>query len=315
MSRLNRIFDVFSRRSKASFLPTHNIPNTFRDRIFLWCRDIFSANWNGGMFKPTFLGEIHRFLQYRHGKAQLVDNPVRLSPEEDAIAYLSKCSGEEFFDFLEYIFRVDCLKDVHRPKSQLVEEINELLRIDRLPYYVTDFVTHTVTEVEKHPFAGDLEHNFPETPSYPKLIMRENEILHDQAIKPVLQLLQRPEYSSANSELLEALEDYRKGELRDCLTKCGSAFESVCKILCDRKGWNYNPTDTANTLIKIILDNTDLDSYFQTVLIIIATLRNKLSSSHGAGPTKRDVHRYHARYSINATASAILLIVEAAGDQ
>src|SRR5207247_6277666 len=65
-------------------------------------------------------------------------------------------------------------------------------------------------------------------------------------------------------------------DIGDCLTKCGSAFESVLKVICTRKGWNYKQTDTAKTLLDIILPHTNLDSYFGQVLIIVATLRNRL---------------------------------------
>lgn len=319
MSWLTRIFEVFSRRNKVSSVHTHNIPNTFRNRVLLWCKEVFSnsrSEYGTGDYTSTFWAQIHRFLQYRHGNFRLSD--TRHSPAstaEDAITYLVDCPGEEFIDFLEYIFRVDCFFHVALPENQLVEELNDLLRIDDLPYYVTDFAKETVKEVVNHPPFGVREATVVKTLSYPKVIMRENELVHDQAIKPVLELLQRPEFSSVNSEFQEALEDYRKGKFGDCLTKCGSAFESVMKILCERKGWPYNQTDTASTLIKTILGNTQLESYFESVLIIVATLRNKLSKSHGAGPTQRNVPRHLARYSINATASAILLIVEEAGEQ
>jgi hypothetical protein len=130
-----------------------------------------------------------------------------------------------------------------------------------------------------------------------------------------LELLQHPKYSSVNSEFLEALEDYRKGDLGDCLVKCSSAFESVLKILCNRKGWRYNHTDTASMLIKTLLANTRLESYFEPVFMIVGTLRNRLSKAHGAGTAQRNVPRHVARYAINSTASAILLIIEEAGEQ
>jgi hypothetical protein len=101
---------------------------------------------------------------------------------------------------------------------------------------------------------------------------------------PALMLLQRPAFKTANLEYLEALEDYRKGDFGDCLTKCGSSFESVLKIICERKKWAYRQTDTASSLVKTVLDNTSLDNYFEPVLMIVATLRNRLSKSHGAGP-------------------------------
>ena len=62
-------------------------------------------------------------------------------------------------------------------------------------------------------------------------------------------------------------------------------------------------------MIKNILPRTNLDSYFQDPLILIATIRNRLGKSHGAGMQQKTVPRHVASYVINATASAILLLV------
>ena len=90
--------------------------------------------------------------------------------------------------------------------------------------------------------------------------VKESETLHKSAINPALQLLAQPHFAGANTEFLGALEDYRKGDIGDCLVKCGSAFESVLKVICDRKGWPYNQTDTASTLVKTVIANTSLSS-------------------------------------------------------
>jgi len=319
MSIFSRIFDVFSRRAESSSDSRYDIPATFRNRVLLWCNEVFSNSRSAyGKYDhtSTFWEEIHRFLQYRHGLIQLSSSRYpTASPTEDALIFLAGCPGEAFLDFLEYIFRVDCLFHIGLPEPQLVEELNSLLRTDNLPYHVTDFVKETVREVvNQHPFAGR-EMTVVKTVAYPKVIMRESEVMHVQAIDPALKLLQRPEFKSANIEFLEALEDYRKDDFGDCLTKCGSAFESVMKILCARKGWPYSQTDPASTLVKTVLGNTSLDSYFESTLMIIATLRNRLSKAHGAGTGSRNIPRHLARYALNATASAILLLMEEAGEQ
>src|SRR5204862_6479752 len=119
--------------------------------------------------------------------------------------------------------------------------------------------------------------------AYPQIIDRGSHVTHVFTIEPALNLLKRPEFAAANAEFLEALTDYRKGDYGDCLTKCGSAFESVLKVICARKGWSYKQTDTAKTLINIVLSHTSLDTYFEPLLMVVSTLRNKLSTAHGAG--------------------------------
>ena len=317
MSRFSRIFDVFSRRAESPSGSRHDISETFRNRTLLWCSEVFSNSrsaYGKNNYSSDFWEEIHRFLQYRLGRIQLSNSHhPPTSPVKEAITYLAGCPGETFLDFLEYVFRVDCLCHIGLPEAQLVEELNSLLRTDNLPYHMTDFVKETVREVvNEHPFAGQ-EMTVIKTVAYPKVIMKDSEVMHVQAIDPALQLLQRPEFRSANLEFLEALEDYRKDDFGDCLTKCGSAFESVMKILCDRKSWRYSQTDTASTLVKTVLSNTSLGSYFEPTLMIIVTLRNRLSKSHGAGTGSRNIPRHLASYALNATASAILLLMEEAG--
>jgi hypothetical protein len=143
--------------------------------------------------------------------------------------------------------------------------------------------------------------------------MRESEVIHSTAMEPALQLLRNPGFATANAGFLTGLEDYRKGDYSDCLTKCGSAFESFMKIVCDKKSWAYKQTDTAATLIKTILPNTTLEGYFEQQLMIVATLRNKLSSAHGGGTTVKVVSRQLAQYATNITASAMILLAAEAG--
>jgi hypothetical protein len=140
--------------------------------------------------------------------------------------------------------------------------------------------------------------------------MRESEVLHTQAIQPALEFLRRRGYSNANNEFLAALEDYRKNDFSDCLTKCGSAFESVLKIICQRKGWPYTQNDVANTLVKTFLQHTSLQPYFEQMLLTTAVLRNKLSGSHGAGAAQKTVPKHLALYALNITASTILIVTQ-----
>jgi hypothetical protein len=315
---LKDVFDVFSRRSGATSRMREEIPATTRSRIFLWCGDVFSNrhSYGGkGDYTHQFWEEIHRFLQLRHGRGQLSDQRSGASSRaEDVIAFLSLCNDLEFLDFLEYIFRVECFFHVSLPETQIVAELNELLRVDSLPYHVTDFVKEQVREIMQGPPPfGGRERTVIKTLSFPKVIARESEVVHTHVIEPVLKLLQAPAFKNANAEYLEALEDYRKGDLGDCLTKCGSAFESVMKVICERKGWPYKQTDTAGLLVKTILNHTSLDNYFEPVLMIVATLRNRLSKAHGAGVQIRNVPRHLAAYALNITAASILLIAAEAG--
>jgi len=310
-----RIFDVFSKRPEASAKPNHEVPPSTRNRVLLWCRELYSNSRSDfgsvgrGDYNSEFWQEIHRRLLLRTGRLQLSqsDQPQNFT---EAIGYVLNCRGDEFLNFLEDIFSAECFFQVNLGETKVVDELNALLRQDNLPYHVTHFVQETVQETS----GAHAGHTVTYTRAYPKVIMKESDVLHANAVAPALTVLQRPHFRGANSEYLAALEDYRKGDFGDCLTKCGSSFESVLKVICDRKGWRYNQSDTASALIKIVLPNTNLGAYFEQLLIIVATLRNKLSTAHGTGTAIKQPSRHLAQYALNATASAILLLAQETGE-
>ena len=313
MKAMKWIFDVFSRRAPSNPEPSpafsKPLPPTFRNRVLMYCRDLF-INTPMGDYAHQFWTEVHGKLVYRHGTPVLSQRSQALPPAEDALNFLWHCSDEYFLDFVEYIFRVDTFFRASQEEAEVVAMINQFFRLDDLPYALTDFVY--AESVESNGYLLPQAYPSRNVEAYPQVIRRDSEVLHVSAIEPALHLLQKPGFISANGEFLAALDDYRKGDYGDCLVKCGSAFESVLKVLCDQNGWPYDQKHTASTLLKTVVSRTSLDTFFEQPLILIATIRNRLSTAHGAGTQSKTVARYIARYAINATASAILLITDAA---
>ena len=290
----SELFNVFSKRAAPQVESAKPLTESFRSRVFMRCRDLFDGT--------DFWHEIHSKLTYLHGRPRL-SNVKTDSSMLDALAFLASCDDAHFLDFLEYIFLTQaCFHASNR--ANLVEDLNEFLRQDDLPYAVTDFVW---TEQQSG------QHATMTLTAYPQVIRKDSEALYRTAIQPTLELLRGPEFKAANKEFLEALEDFRKSDYGDCLTKCGSAFESVLKVICARKKWPHSRTDTASPLLKTVIEKSGLESFFEQPLVLVATIRNKLSKSHGAGLTSRDVSAAKAEYAINATAAAILLLAKEAG--
>jgi hypothetical protein len=258
-----------------------------------------------GDYRQEFWIEIHRRLTFLLGRHRLSDD-LRVSSEiDDVLVFLGQCEDEQFLDFIEYIFQVECYRRIGHDENRMVEEIDGLFRLDDLPYALTRFVRETRTE-EYH----GRQTQFLHLVAQPRVVLRDHQVTFAEAISPALQLLADKGFASANREFLDALEDYRKGRHADCLTKCGSAFESTMKLICARRGWPHDDRDTAAPLLRVILSNSSLDGFFEQPLLTIATLRNRLSSSHGAGTKPRVVPTHKARYALNATAAAILLLAE-----
>lgn len=293
------IFQVFSRRPDAADAPSMPLTDRFRNRVLMHCRDSLGPSG----YLDAFWEQIHSRLTYLHGSPQLTDQR-HASTVDDVLAFLMSCPDKHFLDFVEFIFRVDAFFHAHGRES-FVEDVNEFFRVDDLPYAVTDFVwtKGIVTEFGRQYESTSLS-------EYPRVICRESDFLHVSAIEPALSILAGAKYSAANAEFLEALEDYRQGDFGDCLTKCGSAFESVMKVMCHERNWPHRQEDTAATLLRTVIGRTELDPFMEQPLIVIATLRNRLSKSHGAGTKERQVSRELAQYAINATAAAVLLLAQ-----
>ncbi len=278
-----------------------------------WCGELYRgdrpSNIVGkGDYNGDFWQEIYRRLQYRTGKVLLTPTDNGHEPRE-AVNYIMSCSTAEFLDFLEDIFNNEPFRHVNTGDKNIVNELNTILLQDRLPYALTHFVIEEV-KIESGTVKG---HTGMEVRSYPKVILKESEILQQDAIAPTLELLTQPHFRSANAEFLAAIEDYRKGDIGDCLVKCASSFESVLKVICERKKWPYKQTDTASALIRMVVTKTSLDNYFEQLLIGIATMRNRMSTAHGAGVTVKQPPPHMAQYALNMTASAIVMLAQETG--
>ena len=59
-----------------------------------------------------------------------------------------------------------------------------------------------------------------------------------------------------------------------------------------------------------LFDVSKLDSFFEQPIMIVATIRNRPSSTHCVSAEQQSVSKHVAYYCINATASTTLLLVE-----
>lgn len=295
----SELFKVFSRRDDvAKGSKSKPLSKEFRNRVVMLLQDHLQDSF------VHFLEQLHRPVVYLHGRLQLSRTEACSHPADDLIQFLFSCEDEHFLDVIELTFQSN-LPGISWPDNPLILSINDFFRVDDLPYYLTGYSV----EEYKTSFHG-ISTTGVRIAEFPRIICMDSELVHQKAIEPALHLLNSTEFQHANAEFLKALEDHRKGDFRDCLTKCGSAFESVMKVLCDKNSIPYKQTDTASGLLRALLANGQLDSYWEQPLILIATLRNRLSSSHGAGSQPKVVPEHVATYSVNATASAILFLID-----
>ena len=277
---------VFSKRSQVPFIAIKPLTAEFKNRVLMLCRD--SQNYSGW-------DELHKKMAYLHGRPVLTTNSSYVDAAQDTIDFLINCSDEDFLDFVELTFQTGMLS------YDQVGVLNEFLLFEDLPYAVSE----AVFQREDDTYRGSYR-----LVEFPQIIRRDDEFLHTNSTEPTLKLLAAPGFDSAEREFMQAHKHFRLGEYNECLTDCGSALESVLKIICERKRWSYSQADTAKRLLDNIFENIELGKFFKEPIMLIATLRNRVSSAHGAGSEKRIVSKHIAQFALNATASSILLLVE-----
>lgn len=313
--RLVSTFDVFSRREKARgrrYKPDE-ITAKVRAHFILFYRDFVNGRLRSRPqddYSHFFWEQMHNKLQHLYGRVYL-SNLQTTDPGQDVIAHLLGCNSDEFFDFVELSFKLDVSRRMMNDENEVVDAVNEIFRMESVPYRLTPMVK--VQEKDPDPYWGSEAATIIRITEYPRIVRADEEITYQEAVEPALDILAAHYFEAANKEFREALNHYRVGEHEDCLTKCGSAFESVMKVLCKRKRWKYNESDTASKLLEVIFSNSKLKPFFKTPFILIATIRNRLSSSHGAGNKVRNVERHIAQYALTSTAAAIGILVHEIG--
>lgn len=151
-----------------------------------------------------------------------------------------------------------------------------------------------------------------------EIIRIDSELIHSEAVKPALRLLNSNNYTGAQQEFLSAYEHYRHGKNKESLNDCLKSFESVMKAICDKRKWQYQSNATAKALIQVCFDNDLVPSFWQQQLGSLRSLlessiptgRNKLSG-HGQGSTPVEVPDYLTAYMLHMTASTLVFLVKA----
>lgn len=151
-----------------------------------------------------------------------------------------------------------------------------------------------------------------------EIVRVDSELIHSEAVKPALRLLNEKHYHGAQQEFLSAYEHYRHGRHKEALNDCLKSFESTMKAICDKRKWVYPTNATSKTLIQICFDNDLVPSFWQQELnslrsimeSSIPTGRNKLSG-HGQGSIPTTVPDYLVAYMLHMTASTLVFLTMA----
>ena len=151
-----------------------------------------------------------------------------------------------------------------------------------------------------------------------EIVRVDSELIHSEAVKPAIRLLNSSQYRGAQQEFLSAYEHYRQGKNKEALNDCLKSFESTMKAICDKRNWAYEANATAKNLIKVCFDHGLVPVFWQQELSSLRSLlessvptgRNKLSG-HGQGGTPTTVPDYLVAYMLHMTASTLVFLTTA----
>ena len=151
-----------------------------------------------------------------------------------------------------------------------------------------------------------------------EIVRVDSELIHVEAVKPALLLLNEKNYKGAQQEFLSAYEHYRHYKHKESLNDCLKSFESTMKAICDKRKWQYKPNATAKALIQVCFDKGLVPPFWQQQLSSLRSLlessiptgRNNLSG-HGQGSTPTVVPDYLVAYMLHITASTLVFLTTA----
>jgi hypothetical protein len=151
------------------------------------------------------------------------------------------------------------------------------------------------------------------------IIRVDSQLIHNAAVVPALTVLRGSEFKNAQEEFLSAYDHYRQSKHEEALVDCCKSFESTMKVICNKRGWVFDPNrSTASELIRICLDNRLIPPYWEnhftglrTMLTSgIPTARNR-QGGHGAGTAvNSEPPSQLVSYVLHMTASTILFLAE-----
>ena len=309
------IFDLFSKRQKRlkgdipDIYSYDDIPNSLRVQIVHIWYDVL-GNSNDYYSYHKDVKSAYKFivdtLCREYGLFSLPSHDKygdRIYFSELVNFFLQEKDIDKVIDVIELTFKVI---------NHFTKDYNYLGRNNRLK-----LIDNAIDELNNRFKEHSVGFQFVEN----EIIRIDSELLHIEAVKPALKLLNQKNYQGAQEEFLSAYEHYRHGKNKESLNDCLKAFESTMKSICDKHKWEYKANATAKTLIQICFDNNLIPSFWQTQVTSLRSMlessiptgRNKLSG-HGQGTEPVTIPDYLVAYMLHMTASTLVFLTKAEKD-
>lgn len=303
--KVSEMSSLYSRRASPSAdAYRYDFPEQVRRRILHTLRGL-SVRQNSFDLEEVFHQVQDQLLQ-QYGRLYRPAYDAARAQGAPLLNHFLCCSDEMALDFIELCFRTrsGC------GRQDAVEAVNAVLHEEAIGYELTAW--RQVETGEPAKLLGRIISSGKSFKiEYPQIIKKGDQYTHAEIVQPCLVALGHPKLSTANAEMLAALEEYRAGKYADALTSCGSAFESVLKTICDHFSWTFDPDkDTCSKLVGICRNNGLFPPFYAPIFEATGTIRNKLGDAHGRGPAPMyAVGKEHVDHMIQMTAAHIVLLV------
>ncbi len=301
------IFELFTQRnSKKQELDVYeyeNLSPEFRNQVHYILSDFFNLykdSYNINTYK--IWEDINKIFLRQKGLKRITTIERFYSEERDAELFFYQAPYDQILDYIDLAFQMidSTLRKIsfHGYSTPMNNEI--------------EMADKTIEELNFRFRQHGLGYEFTNG----QLVKKSNELIHQEIVKPALQLLHNKKFRGAEDEFLKAFEDYKNGNNKDALMNAQRAFESTLKCICKEKKIKYKDEDTSRPLIKHLIDGgiipTYQDNYMNNLEQVLSsglpTVRNK-EAGHGQGDEIRKVDNTLVEYAINMAATNIVYLV------
>jgi hypothetical protein len=192
----------------------------------------------------------------------------------------------------------------------------------------SDFFGRLNKDLQKHGFAfGYRPISVAGTPG--QFFPMQSDYVFESITRPMLEMLGHADFAAARTEFEKAVSFFLEGPDRysDCVTNAVKAFESVMKVVLEKRGALPDPTLPAAKLVKAIVDEGVIDASFTAQAEATTALLNQLKNiatsgavlvrnrvgAHGAGTRTAPPEKLFVEFTLHQVAALVLLIGRSAG--
>ena len=291
LRRVRNAFDVPSRRRDVDYSKT--VSPQCRYGILLLYRDYLSDH-HDDYWLPEVQGEMaHSHPPLAATQAWPNHGFGRISE------YLQdeRTPASALLDFLEL-----SLRNWRAPNTDndFVDALNRVLEEYDAPYLLTRYT------FEEEPIQGGRGAVYDRAVSFPRVYLKHDAVVQEQAIRPALDIFADPTYEAPAKDFRTALERQKNGDFDGCVTSCAAAVEGTLKVVAAKNKWKTKGSGL-DTLAQSFISKSSLPDTMRMSFRPLSEWRNTKADAHGHASKDETTERI-ARHFVALSASLVVLV-------